>query len=166
MGRCVSPCLVFSDYLLLVSFSKKLYSILYNLQMEHISDTCCHVFLVKLTSCLSYQTKRFIQNVSFKSSQKAPLVAFPARNSDRFCNPADPAMQENLMLWVIQPFKHVFCVLVVVVWSYWVLGMVFIRSIQMTDHDNPTQNSTVCMMPHSLVQCPFSPHLPCDVIHR
>lgn len=65
----------------------------------------------------------------FKSPKRAPLVGFPARNDDGFCNPPGPAMWKNLMLWVIFPFKHVFCVLVVVVWGFCVLGMEFIISI-------------------------------------
>lgn len=103
----------------------------------------------------------------FKSSKKAPLVGFPACNNDGFCNPlldqpCRKKKKKNLMLWIILPFKHVFCVLVVVVWGCCVLGMVLIISTQVTDHRQP------CPEWHCiydvLAQSFFSPHdLLCDL---
>lgn len=88
----------------------------------------------------------------FKSFKKVPLVGFPALNSDGFCNRPGPAMWKNLMLWVILPFKHVFCVLVVVVWGCCVLGMELIRSVWIIDHRQPARVA-LCVWPPSPCVC-------------
>ena len=102
---------------------------------------------LNLASHLSSKTKRLVHSVSLQCSKKASLVGFPARNNDGIYNPllVQRRRKKTLKLWIVLPFKHMFCVLVVVVWGCCVLGMELIICIQVTDHRQPCLED-VCMI--------------------
>lgn len=138
--------------------------------MERISDTYCHVFIVKhnYPSFLQDQ-KAHPQCFPLKVLRRLPWLAFQPVTMMDFATRSwirhVGKKKKTLMSWIILPFKHVFCVLVVVVWGCCVLGMVLIISTQVTDHRQP-RPEWHCIY-DLLAQSCFSPRdLLCDLKRR
>lgn len=103
---------------------------------------------LNITSHLSSKTKRLVHSVSLQCSKKASLklalqpitmIGFATRSWFSHA-------EKNTQVVDILPFKHVFCVLVVVVWGCCVLGMELIISIQIYRSQTTLPGDYVCMI--------------------
>lgn len=107
--------------------------------MRHISDTFCHVLIVKPNQLsFLYDQEAHPKCFPLKVLRRLPC-GLPAHNSDGFCSPPGSAMWEKKknVMWIILPFEHVFWVLVGVFGGCCVSGMGLIISIHVTDPRQP-----------------------------